>query len=157
VEGTPAAPALFPAEPFPQAVEVVAEQESSEALGSIQWALLGRPRQRSLLDGVASRGSDGLQSLLRERYPAVVPGDAEGCLVLALQLSVGRLGCTLAGCCYGLLRSSLEPLRGDSVRRSVNGRSPCVALSHPSPAPKRKGPWRPSPPSSAAHQSHHRW
>jgi len=81
LEGTAAGPAPFPAEPFLQAVEAVADQEGSEALGGIQWALLGRPRLRSLLDGAASRGSDGLQGLLRERYPAVVPGDAEGYLV----------------------------------------------------------------------------
>lgn len=80
-EGTAAGPAPFPAEPFLQAVEAVANQEGSEALGGIQWALLGRPRLRSLLDGAASRGSEGLQGLLRERYPAVVPGDAEGYLV----------------------------------------------------------------------------
>ena len=82
LEGTPAGrPAPFPAEPFLRAVEAVVEQEGSEALGSMQWALLRRPRLRSLLDGAASRGSDGLQNLLRKRYPAVVPGDAEGCLV----------------------------------------------------------------------------
>jgi len=81
LEGTAAGPAPFPAEPFLQAVEVVADQEGSEALGGIRWALLGRPRLRSLLEGAASRGSDGLQGLLRERYPAVVPGDAEGYLV----------------------------------------------------------------------------
>lgn len=53
LEGTPAGPAPFPAGPFLQAVAAVAEQE----------------------------GSDGLQGLLRERYPAVMPGDAEGYLV----------------------------------------------------------------------------
>jgi hypothetical protein len=105
-------------------VQVVAEQGSSGGLGSTQSALLGRPRRRSLLDGVASRGSDGLQSLLRERYPAVVtfllllfsawtalllaarlpvlPTLDLLSLALALQLALGRLGCTLAGGCYGL-------------------------------------------------------
>ncbi len=81
LEGTPAGPALLAVEPFLQAVEVVAEQEGAEALGSLQWSLLGRPRLRSLLEGAASRGADGLQSLLRECYPAVVPGDAEGYLL----------------------------------------------------------------------------
>jgi hypothetical protein len=81
LEGTPAGPAPFAVEPFLQAVEVLAEQEGTEALGSLQWSLLGRPRLRGLLEGAASRGSDGFQSLLRERFPAVVPGDAEGYLL----------------------------------------------------------------------------
>lgn len=81
LEGTASGPAPFPVEPFLQAVEAVAEQEGSDALGSLQWTLLGRPRLRSLLEGAASRGADGFQSLLRERFPAVVPGDAEGYLL----------------------------------------------------------------------------
>lgn len=81
LEGTPAGPAPFAVEPFMQAVEVLAEQEGTDALGSLQWSLLGRPRLRVLLEGAASRGSDGFQSLLRERFPAVVPGDAEGYLL----------------------------------------------------------------------------
>ncbi|MFM7239643.1 MAG: DUF4157 domain-containing protein [Cyanobium sp.] len=81
LEGAPAGPASFAVEPFLQAVEMVAEQEGAEALGSLQWSLLGRPRLRSLLEGAASRGADGFQSLLRERYPAVLPGDAEGYLL----------------------------------------------------------------------------
>ena len=81
LEGTPAGPAPFAVEPFLQAVEVLAEQEGAEALGSLQWSLLGRPRLRGLLEGAANRSVDGLQSLLRERYPAVLPGDAEGYLL----------------------------------------------------------------------------
>lgn len=71
----------FPAEPFLRAVEAIGEQEGSEALGSLPWSLLGRSRLRGLLEGAASGGDDGLQSLLRERYPSVLPGDAEGYLV----------------------------------------------------------------------------
>ncbi len=55
LEGTPAGSAPFAVEPFQQAVEVVAERE-----------------------GADSRGADGLQSLPRERDPAVGPGEAEG-------------------------------------------------------------------------------
>ena len=49
LEATPAGSAPFALEPFLQAVEEVAEQEGAEALGSLQWSLLGRPRLRGML------------------------------------------------------------------------------------------------------------
>jgi hypothetical protein len=116
-------------EPFLQAVEEVAEQEGAEALGSLQWSLLGRPRLRGLLEGAASRGADGLQSLLRERYPAVVPGDAEGYL-LAIRAHLRAL--LQDGQDAAVEPTGAEPARSDPalpLRKPLAGAEPGVGGS----------------------------
>lgn len=102
------------------------------------------PRLRSPLEGAASRGSDGLQVLLRQRYPAVVPGDAEGYLVAirahlsALLQDDGGTGldrCDLGSAGPTDAMPQQEPL---AVNGAAGSRALFPLLRHP-PDPRRNG------------------